>query len=407
MSKLPPPPPPAPEVDFHTANAAQLSAKLHDNPVWTENMSYRSGQYRFLAHQEGRIGTVTAAATECEGLNTKGVYVFYELGRTKAYEKFATKVVQTLEEPRPEDVVQSSGEKEVVLKKGDFDDGEAVIMKVRMMKGKSILKTVLSGDTLLGECDVNLTNLLKGKKSSLTGWRDISLPAEDSTTAVIVGRIRLNLTYKPVGEAPDRNDVVCFENFAREKTNAMGTDASLIFANTLHPMVVIDKSENYLYVQYKMRSNNSSNSNNNNDDRYGRIKIHRNSVFVIERLNMVDGLWDMLLKPTDAIMNTAAGEKAKEIAMPTIDYAVNLAKPVYVAQGAKPGEEAWRGARRRAVRTKQRGAKRRVLLHLINYIPQQQVLQQRTDNQDSQSQRKNESQGEQMGCRRADQPGNE
>lgn len=98
----------------------------------------------------------------------------------------------------------------------------------------------------------------------------------------------------------------------------------MIFGNTLHPMVVLDHQGDYLYVQYKMKSV---------SNRYGRIKIHRKLVFVIERLNVTDGLWDLLLKPADAILATEAGEKAKELAMPTIDYAVNLVMPVYYSSG--------------------------------------------------------------------------
>jgi len=78
----------------------------------------------------------------------------------------------------------------------------------------------------------------------------------------------------------------------------------MIFGNTLHPMVVLDHQGDYLYVQYKMKSV---------SNRYGRIKIHRKLVFVIERLNVTDGLWDLLLKPADAILATEAGEKAKEL----------------------------------------------------------------------------------------------
>lgn len=63
------------------------------------------------------------------------------------------------------------------------------------------------------------------------------------------------------------------------------------------------------------------------------MKIHRNSVFVVERLNFIDGIWNLAMKPSDIVLSTKAGHKATKIAKPYVAYVGELAKPaVFSAQ---------------------------------------------------------------------------
>lgn len=79
---------------------------------------------------------------------------------------------------------------------------------------------------------------------------------------------------------------------------------------------VLQGNGNYLHVQYRMPNG-----------RFGAVKIHRNTVFVIERLNFMDGLWNLAMKPSDIVLSTKAGHKATKIAQPYVNYVGELAKP--------------------------------------------------------------------------------
>jgi len=83
-------------------------------------------------------------------------------------------------------------------------------------------------------------------------------------------------------------------------------------------MQVLAVNGNYLHAQYRM-----------GNGRNGAVRIHRNVVFVIERLNFVDGIWSLAMKPSDAILSTKVGNKAAKLAKPYINYASELAKPAY------------------------------------------------------------------------------
>jgi hypothetical protein len=78
-----------------------------------------------------------------------------------------------------------------------------------------------------------------------------------------------------------------------------------------------DRSE-----QRKKRNGDESSSR-----KTGRARIHRNSIFVIERTNAVDGAVNLALAPVDAYLSTPLGRATSQIAGPLLDAAGELVAP--------------------------------------------------------------------------------
>jgi hypothetical protein len=156
----------------------------------------------------------------------------------------------------------------------------------------------------LGNGGVDITELCTGSKDII----DTTIHLEPQ------GEVRCLIGYEPHGIEPAVGDIIVMEAFARKSANLiLDKDA---------PMKVLAVNGNYLHAQYRMLT-----------ERFGAVKIHRNSVFVVERLNFVDGLWNLAMKPSDIVMNTKVGHKATKIAKPYVNYVGELAKPaVFSAQ---------------------------------------------------------------------------
>ncbi|GMI50165.1 hypothetical protein ScalyP_jg4755 [Parmales sp. scaly parma] len=278
-----------------------MTANLHDKPLWNEAMSYRNKQYRFLQHQQNTIGTLLVKVVEGENLLNDSPYVVCTLGKSSKSTSVAQDSSNSVTKWKRETTL-------VRLNKGDFFDGEKVSLSLRVMQSRNVGTRLLSGDDLIGVAEIEVTDLLMGDNSLIDTWVSLTGAA---------AKLRVSVQYEPNGEPPKKGDVVCFEMFARSEN-------SLIFGNgMLAPMMVADQKGCFLLVQYRTFTGGYC----------GRIKIHRNTCFVIERLNVADGLWDMMLKPADAILSTTLGKKGQKLAQPTIDYATNMAKPVYYSSG--------------------------------------------------------------------------
>lgn len=199
---------------------------------------------------------------------------------------------------------------------------------------ETVLPTAVKGDKYLGTGGVDITSLCTGEKDIIDTWINLD-PA---------GSVHVLIGYEAYGIEPDVNDIVCLEGFARKVRGSGGRDKakrrdlmgvlnylymlctysslrsqeSMLILNPLSPMKVLDTNGTFLHVQYRMKSG-----------RFGKVKILRSSVFVIERLNFFDGLWNLAMKPSDIVLGTKLGSKINKIAKPYVEYAGELAKPAY------------------------------------------------------------------------------
>jgi hypothetical protein len=147
----------------------------------------------------------------------------------------------------------------VPLRKGDFEDGAPVILGVEGKETQTIVESVMpstiKGDKSLGVGAVDVTNVVLGDADLVDTWISLS---HGGSVHVLVG-------YEPHGIEPAKGDVVALEAFARNEGNlVLGKD---------DPLKVLDSAGNYLHCSYRMGGG-----------RLGAVKVHRNSVFVIERL---------------------------------------------------------------------------------------------------------------------------
>ena len=179
------------------------------------------------------------------------------------------------------------------------------------------------------------------------------------------GRVRLLVSYEPVGLSPKRGDIVALESFAR-RHDWSGTCRPII--PPLHPLTVMDVKGEYVLVEFDIHFDTGesatervgTNSKTNSRDRQkhwksskgkqshnrnhipaptttsssssiirkGRIKLHRNALFVIERTNLVDKTIDAALKPADVILSTSLGKEVSHFVQPYVEAAGDLIMPV-------------------------------------------------------------------------------
>jgi len=131
----------------------------------------------------------------------------------------------------------------------------------------------------------------------------------------VTGSVRVLVSYQPYGLEPQAHDVVALEAFAR-RNPATATCRPLL--PPLLPMTVLERRGAYLLAEYSLW-----------DRRKACVRIHRNSVFVIERKNAVDAAHNLALLPFDAVKSTPLGQAtgralgpavaaSKEILMPAL-----------------------------------------------------------------------------------------
>lgn len=134
------------------------------------------------------------------------------------------------------------------------------------------------------------------------------------------GSLHVVVEYEPVGMEPEVDDIVFFEAFAR-------SGRSLVFPPN-EPMVVRAVSGAYLLVGYQtpaareagMRADEASMHEN-------RLKVHRNTVFVIERQTLIDSAWHSILDVTDVIGAIPPVQWTKKQLQPYTKYAIVFARP--------------------------------------------------------------------------------
>jgi hypothetical protein len=187
------------------------------------------------------------------------------------------------------------------------------------------------------------------------------------------GKVRLLISYEPNGYKPQKNDIVAFESFARQPNNVTSQCPSIV--PLLHPFKVKDVKGEYILAVYDTFFGNHNfnthqqqqqqqqqqlykndldyqydddddninyyhshlNSHNRNSPqstlipKQGSIRIHRNSIFVIERTNLLDNAINISLTPTDILLSTPLGQNVTDATQPYIEAAGDLLAPVILS----------------------------------------------------------------------------
>ena len=283
---------------------------------------------------------------------------------------------------------------EIPLRKGALQDGQPVRIALRVDEDATALENMIPGiasaggfSRLLGVGCLDVTSLCLGQNPAtglpITGvideWVPIRLPddkeqeppvawgnvdeelllqkkrdyvdfdkkkasvsnKEDelgSKPRAMGGRVRLLITYHPHGMAPQRNDVVALEAFARQNLRTATCHSVL---PPLLPLQVVKVSETWLLVKYVLPFDEiesrahgvyrEAGANRNRDNRKVCMRVHRNAVFVIERKNFLDGALNLALQPAEFVLSTPLGQGAQEALGPILVASKQLLMPALLS----------------------------------------------------------------------------
>jgi len=183
--------------------------------------------------------------------------------------------------------------------------------------------------------------------------------SSEGRKASAAGKVHLLISYEPNGMSPKRDDVVALESFARrpfDQLNSSGgesgrsnnnnnTNTSFNFGNvispilpTLSPFLLIDIKGSYLLLEYATSRTVTSvdrlgNIKSSRWERTHRVRIHRNSVFVIERRTLLDVAGNIARLPGNIVLSTTVGQEIAEASAPVVAGALELMAPAF--QSAK------------------------------------------------------------------------
>jgi len=178
------------------------------------------------------------------------------------------------------------------LKKDSFKPSDRIILEISVNdhqgRVKSALPKSVTGDTCLGFGELIIEPVLFGEEEVIDTWIKLS-PGN--------GQIRVKIAYDPIGMDPQTGDVVCLENFC-------GGGRHLAIPQ-YEPLVIHDSFGGFFLVSFRSRLG-----------RVCKVKVHRNTIFVIERLSWRDGVINVALQPVDYISSTEMGKWVNENMMP-------------------------------------------------------------------------------------------
>lgn len=349
---------------YEAAVASRSTWGQPDKIHWSAEYAFRDSPYRLLHHQKGVIGHVRIQLLEAKDLKRSywsalALGPVKHLGLSKAHgevsaycgvgvrceapEMTATtgtapsSISDDLDDHKPPPKVkmrespvvpnQSSPvwnncEWDIPLCKG-LQDGSQVLVDVECSEDATVadslgLPLVPSlEDRMLGTGSLDVTSLCLGEADGLThvGVLDVWVPIRKRDRQT--GEVRLLVSYKPNGTEPQEHDLVAMEAFARRPRN---TSSCASVVPPLQPMRVLQRRASYLLLEYTMRNGQKAT-----------IKIHRNSVFVIERTNLVDGAVNLALVPADFVLSTPLGRQAQRAAGPLLGATGELVMPAVLS----------------------------------------------------------------------------
>jgi len=235
------------------------------------------------------------------------------------------------------------------LEKRDMPkDGMEMFLHVQMREERTAADAFVpvkgGGDGILGQAQLNLTPLaLRGFGSDFHSsssskeeiqvdvwdeWVDLVLPSQsqaqsnpsesqDDDQDDYAGKIRILISYEPCGFSPRRGDAVALEAFARQP---LPTCTFRPILSPLHPMRVKDVRGEYLLCTFDLQFQGESNGGKKSA-KEGSLRLHRNTVFVIERTNMIDSAINVAMKPADAVLSTHIGQEVTQTLTPYVESA--------------------------------------------------------------------------------------
>jgi hypothetical protein len=191
-------------------------------------------------------------------------------------------------------------------------------------------------------------------------WVPLNHPSDAMNSSTSAGKVHLLISYEPNGMPPKRDDVVALESFARRpfdqgniisggnasgrisnnnnNNNSSSNAGSVInpILPTLSPFLVIDMKGSYLLLEYATSRTVTSvdrlgNIKSSRWERTHRVRIHRNSVFVIERRTLLDVAGNIARLPGDIVMSTTVGQEIAEVSAPVVAGALELMTPAFMS----------------------------------------------------------------------------
>jgi hypothetical protein len=219
---------------------------------------------------------------------------------------------------------------EFPLKKGACRDGQRVFLEVRVDEEGTAVESFLPANRLLGIGAIDLTDLCLGETSTgqpLPGVRDAWIDIytgqdEQSDEDPLLlpphmkrwtGRVHVLLSYGSFGIDPQPRDIIALESFAR-RDPVKSTCRPVL--DPLGPLVVLDRRGVYVLAEYVLR-----------DSRKATVRLHRNTIFVIERQNWVDAAHNIALLPIDVALATPLGRGAQQALAPVVTAGRELMMP--------------------------------------------------------------------------------
>ncbi|CAM9250826.1 unnamed protein product [Laminaria digitata] len=200
----------------------------------------------------------------------------------------------------------------VEVLKGAIRPGEHPYLGIQQVYNQdngvqSVLSTAVSTvmgsmGSLLGEAELEMSSLLAGGAHLIDTWVELEPQ----------GRVHVHVEYEPKGILPGPNDVVFLESFAR-------WEDSLVVPPRV-PMVVLYKRPPFLLVAFDTFTG-----------REGRVRLHRNSVSVVERLSWLDVTLATAARPVDALLRTDTGSWCVRKSRPLLHPLMVVLAPMQAA----------------------------------------------------------------------------
>jgi hypothetical protein len=226
----------------------------------------------------------------------------------------------------------------VNLEKGQlYKDSMKIYLDIEMKEEKTaadqMVPVLKGGNDSLGCAEIHLTPLVLGTKTlphgQLDEWVDLVHHSEGEHVQSDEMKVHVIISYRPNGMKPRRGDIVALESFARRPMEMFTSNPIL---NPLHPMRVKDVRGDYLLVKFDMIFTDDENSfQRDAKKRSGCLRLHRNTVFVIERTNLVDSALDVALKPADLVLSSPIGKGISDTVHPYIETAGDLVMPAVLS----------------------------------------------------------------------------
>jgi hypothetical protein len=379
---------------YEATKAQERNSSQADKIHWEQDSAYRKKAYRQLHHQNGIIGSFQIRLLEAADLKRShwsplGLGPVKLLGLSKAVGAVSSFVSFTLDRgsndaeinpspdskpaakrlelppcfvssviPQDNNPVWTNCYFDLRLLKGALQDSQPIRICIRVDEESTAVENLIPGvqtggdSRLLGTGTLDLTSLCLGQivesgqpqvgvldtwvdlykegGNESTSARDLKSddglmknPAEDLVNSNgTMGRVRVLVSYNPNGMEPQPNDIVALEAFARIQPRQASCRPIL---PPLLPLHVVKTSGPWLLVEYQLSERRRYN------DKKAFLRLHRNSVFVIERRNFIDETLNLALLPADVFMSTPLGDATKDILGPAFIAGKQLLMPALLS----------------------------------------------------------------------------